>query len=786
MNRKTRRLLSLLLAVLTVLMQLTVAYADDGIADVEELTGKGENGANSLSGGGHYMSNRYKDNYYLDIEELGIMDMIPGAGSFLANMLFSLDRKIVELSALFFYQCNTFQLAELMESTMNNVQKSLKEQIFDALLPFAVIALGAFLVQSLVKHNGQAILGQTISFFGVMLMATLMTTQTASVVRAIDDLTMGVTKGLVNAIYNIGSGNESGGGSNYAVEVAGNMWDTMVHMPWVTLNLDGDDGGAEALLSLSPHAEKRAQIIEEKVKDKDNTLFTKDKPSGQVALLLLYTVPLLLKCATYICIGGLQLAFRIFTIMIVLFGIIILFLALIPQLGGSSLVWSWGRKILSIQINIIILALVLSFIMLIDRMMYDLIPAWGWIVVILAQTAVCITVFLLRDKILDFSKTVSSATVNPTMAMYSMQHRMKNAGNGIYDAARATGDFAGGIASKQLTRTKANFDGRMEAWGEKIIAERQQASPVRRSYYSSDRATDTSTRQACEPEQLHRPRLYMSSERQTVGGDTAAGTTALASPARYRVYGHGDKASTPIAVRATRAVDLRPTTTVPYKAAAEIPQTPPAPWRQPTTVQSEQVVPEGVTAAASPPDPAEAPRRRAYRYNVLPSAQMQGEVLGNTPKAADIPRPVAVHVAEQSQQTIEVAATASKRPVVGKPEPPGQEAAPKAAVPRRAAVATTAAPAATSVPTIGRGTPMRQSSGEGRSKRTRYATAKIDPVAAEPNEEATDMHVAAKAVREPIERVGNTVATTPKRYYPKKPLPTAVMHPANVKGQGGK
>lgn len=196
MKKKTGgRLLALLLAVMLLLLQVTVAFGDNGIADVDELTGSGPDDINGLSNGGRYMSNKYRDNYYLDIEELGIMDVMPAAGSFLANTLFSLDRLIVQASAFVFYHCSTFQLAELLEDRMDNVQKSMKEQIFDVLLPFAIIALGVFLIQALVKQNGQAMVGQAVSFFSVMLLATILTTQTAAFVAVVDDLTRGGVPG---------------------------------------------------------------------------------------------------------------------------------------------------------------------------------------------------------------------------------------------------------------------------------------------------------------------------------------------------------------------------------------------------------------------------------------------------------------------------------------------------------------------------------------------------------------------------------------------------------------
>lgn len=619
MRKAIRRVLALVLVVLTILLQVTAAYAEDGaaptdngsgIGDVDVLTGKGPNGDNEMNGGGRYMSNKYRSNYYLDIEELGIMDMISGGGSFLANLLFALDRLIVHLSAVVFYQCNSFRLAELLEGTMDNVQKSLKEEIFNVLLPFAVIALGVFFVQALVKHNGQAIVGQAVSFFAVMLLATLLTTQTAKVVNVIDDLTMGVQQGLINAVYNIGSGKPESGGNSYAAEVAGTMWDTLVHKPWITLNFEGDESRAEALLSLKPHDEKRTLIIAEQIAKDGNTLFTKDKPAGQIGMLLLYTVPLVLKCGLYICIGGLQLAFRVLTVILALFGIIILFLALIPQLGGMSLVGSWCRKILSIQINIIVLALVLSFIMLLDKVMYDKIPAWGWLLVLAVQTIICVAVFLMRNQIFGLTKTISKAVATPQVTLRNVERGMSKSGGGIYTSAQKGGDMVETFARQKISHQTERIQNRLEAWAGSTITAREDQSPVRRHNYSTAAVLSPEPVLA-EPAM---PKLYMAA-RQSSFPEQAVDTGAT-SRRTYRYSVAPPAPSAAVQEPAHVAAVVLPRAAEHHPANLDGPMAPPTAHSYHRVYSPQPSPPASAAEMAAPAVPH--PRYRVYRHNPTP------------------------------------------------------------------------------------------------------------------------------------------------------------------------
>lgn len=551
MKKKTGgRLLALLLAVMLLLLQVTVAFGDNGIADVDELTGSGPDDINGLSNGGRYMSNKYRDNYYLDIEELGIMDVMPAAGSFLANTLFSLDRLIVQASAFVFYHCSTFQLAELLEDRMDNVQKSMKEQIFDVLLPFAIIALGVFLIQALVKQNGQAMVGQAVSFFSVMLLATILTTQTAAFVAVVDDLTRGVSQAIVHAVYNIGGGDDVGDTTSYAADVVGSMWDILVHKPWVTLNLEGEERLTEKLLVENPQSEERIKIIQEELKNTTNTLFTKNKPGEQVGLLLLYTVPLLLKCGVYICIGGLQLAFRVLTVLLALFGIIVLFLALVPQLGGTRLIGSWVRKLLEIQINIIVLSLVLSVIMLLDKLLYKYVEPWGWIIVIILQTILCVVIFLMRNQIFTLSKTVGQVVSQPA-ALQKMERQVrgvtKHFDDGVYAAAKRGGNYA----EQRLQRKMTSFKDATERRVVGSVAWAKPPAPARRSYYGNAGAVgggvDTTPPAApVTGEAMPRPRLYMQDRPTTQTLEMETDSTPP-QPIRLASISHPANAGPPLA-----------------------------------------------------------------------------------------------------------------------------------------------------------------------------------------------------------------------------------------------
>lgn len=405
-----------------------------------------------------------KDNYALDIVELGIADAVPAMGNWFANILFSLVVIVVDLTITIFSVCVSFPFSDLFGSAFDGILSPLHSGIFQNMIMFATLFLGVLLAWLFMKRNMIGIGQEILKFMAIVIGASLLISETPTVIKTIDELTQSLNHTVVNAVL-FKDENSNG---NYAENMGQILWQTMVHDPWVQLeflgaeNLEIDqDTAIDKILDAKPNSDKRQSVINGMAgTDKKNPkAFGKDLPGQQASMLIIYLVPCLLRCLVYMAFGGLQLALRLLTIILFYFGIIIMTLALFPQLGGTLIISGWLKKIAQLQINIIILSFVMSAIMLLDQAVAASNIAkpfgkMGWLVVVAIQTIITVAVFVYRDKILDLLKFTNKLVDKPLAARRDAQVAMSNMDSAVYAGAGAIGDWAQDNASTKIEHLK--------------------------------------------------------------------------------------------------------------------------------------------------------------------------------------------------------------------------------------------------------------------------------------------------------------------------------------------
>lgn len=459
-----KKFIALLMAVVLVLSLAPTTYAVGAIGNVEEFE--------SIQGNGAYINDEYRDNYYLDIMELGIFDTFTAGANGLANLLFSLEKWIVHMTCTVFYYATSVNLAEIFDVQTNEIQKSLKEQVFDSMFPLMLAFSGMWIAWMMLKRNSQEIINQIVKIILIVTCASLVIVHSSSVVAMVD----GVTSSVSNSVMS-GMTMQEDGGKNYGVTTAGTLWETLIHEPWLTLEFgnyepENKQDTIEKILSNAPLSKDRQEkIINKMVGDNPDEpeAFGKDMPMKRLPLIILYLVPLLVKCAIYAAIALLQLSFRVITILLVFIGILILMLSLVPQLGGTQLIVKWVKKIAEMQIMIVVLTFMLGFLMMIDKMLYTKVNQWGWLTVIIIQTVLAVVIFLFRDKILGFFNKVQKTVQNPAMVATQVQNQLDSMGNAFSAAQLRTksaaedrkkvGNIASGIDFGIRTKIGETIDG---------------------------------------------------------------------------------------------------------------------------------------------------------------------------------------------------------------------------------------------------------------------------------------------------------------------------------------
>jgi len=405
-----------------------------------------------------------KDNYALDIVELGIADAVPAMGNWFANILFSLVVIVVDLTVTIFSVCVSFPFSDLFGSAFDGILSPLHSGIFQNMIMFATLFLGALLTWLFIKRNMIGIGQEILKFMAIIIGASLLISETPAVIKTIDELTQSLNHTVVNAVLF----KDETSSSNYAENMGQILWETMVHNPWVQLeflgaeNLEIDqDTAIDKILETRPNSDERQSVINGMAgTDKKNPkAFGKDLPGQQASMLIIYLVPCLLRCLVYMAFGGLQLALRLLTIILFYFGIIIMTLALFPQLGGTMIISGWLKKIAQLQINIIILSFVMSAIMLLDQAIAASNIAkpfgkMGWLVVVAIQTIITVAVFVYRDKILDLLKFTNKLVDKPLAARRDAQIAMSNMDSAVYSGAGAIGDWAQDNAATKIENLK--------------------------------------------------------------------------------------------------------------------------------------------------------------------------------------------------------------------------------------------------------------------------------------------------------------------------------------------
>jgi hypothetical protein len=426
----------------------TPTYASESIANIPEF--------DQLQGDGQYLKSDYRDNYYLDIEETGLLESGDQILNNISNALFSVISTLGYLVTAFFYFAMDFDIAALFSQQIDGMQVALKSSIFDTFFILAFSGTAWALFKKLSKRDMAGLLVDIGKIFVIVLLSALVVTHSSKVLSGTTSITKDIS---VSALMDInGQGNVDV--SSYAANASGILWKSLVYDPWMSLEFGSTsptEGEIKKFLTIVPGTDERKDLIKTYIEDhknEDESIFSKSLGIKRIGFLIVYLIPFLIKSAIYLFMAVLQLAFQVMAVFYVLLAPVILLLALLPAFGDIDLIATWLKKILETQLMILTVTFLIGIIIKLDNLLYAMSGTYGWLIVILMETLIALIVVLNYKNILKGMGKVSAGTQIPRI----LKHRLQRSGN-VFEAL---GTGSQNISSKRRRPATTNIRNRNE------------------------------------------------------------------------------------------------------------------------------------------------------------------------------------------------------------------------------------------------------------------------------------------------------------------------------------
>lgn len=371
-----------------------MAYAADSTPSIA-----GSEAFEGLTGNGKYLGSQYRDNYALDTEELGFVDAIEKAGTYLANVVLDMDTKLSFLGIQLFHAAMQLNVAELAGDELNTMQQALKNSVFEPLFIVGFIGIALALIKKLLYRNLTGIIAELAKVVLIIVFVFLLGTNTADVLSKV----CGVTRDLgLSMVMQINGQDAEGDPEAFAAETAGVLWNDLIHQPWLHLEFLNDSGYAredvDAILGDAPYSDARQETINEYIEGHTGT-FAKESSWLRLGTLLLYSVVMIVKLLVYVACSAVMLAFQLLAIFYALLGIVIMILAMFESFGGIHLITDWLKKMLETQVMILITTMLLGVLIWFGNITRFLDGTLGWLAGMLLQTVIIVVAFTFRKQI---------------------------------------------------------------------------------------------------------------------------------------------------------------------------------------------------------------------------------------------------------------------------------------------------------------------------------------------------------------------------------------------------
>lgn len=386
--------------------------ADSGI--------KSKDAFDDLEGDAKYLQDRYRDNYVLDIEETGVLEIHWEALNGIANALFAAIRTVSYATVTLFYWALNFDIGEMFGGQINGIQQALKDTVFEPLLMLAIGACMATLLVKFMKRDAVGGIAEIGKIILVVVLSMFVVLKSDTALSLATNITKEVSIDALSSVND--SMGMSGNREDFAAQAAGVLWIDLVHEPWKTvefMNSDVDDGTVDSFLKVGD-PEKRAELVKGMG---DAECFRMTVGFERIGFLIVYLIPCLAKCLLFITVAGALLIFQVLAVFYLILAPVMLLLFLFA--GYESILTAWLKKMLETQVMILVITFMLALLIRTDVFLFQKADEWGWFIVLLIQIIIGAGLFLNRGKIFELLSTVQRGSATPRYAA----NRLRMSGN---------------------------------------------------------------------------------------------------------------------------------------------------------------------------------------------------------------------------------------------------------------------------------------------------------------------------------------------------------------------
>lgn len=392
MKREKVRAILLILAVL-ILTTFTgdFAFADDGL--YPQLDEAAEN-----SGDENFI--KYRDNYYLDSEKMGVLDGVSAMYAGIANFLLTAQKGLASMQITIFEISMKSNVIELLEAFVEPFILSMKVNLFDN-FSLVMISICAFilLIRLAANRQAQALTG-LIQAVMIIAIAFLYFYQPVLIMEKTDEVTQNISDTVLQAPYEAVYGD--GASEDMNGKIAALVWNIMVHKPWQLAEF-GDIAKAKEyeseILKSSPDSSERKELV--KMLAKEDGLFSKSMhyQIGRVTTLFFVGIfnLAIFACLTLFC--GMTMMYRALIMVYMFLGIFVFLLALLPFFG-VELLRRWAGRIIGACSTKILLSFLLALILVFMDAIYGLIDTKGLLYTLFTIIVIVVAFYAKRRDII--------------------------------------------------------------------------------------------------------------------------------------------------------------------------------------------------------------------------------------------------------------------------------------------------------------------------------------------------------------------------------------------------
>lgn len=391
-----------------------IAYADGFLS-----YGNSDDPYKSIpEGWGMFISEKYRNNYALDIIDTHGWELIDKAIIGLTNIVFSGIVMISWFGVNIFRFCFTNDIPAGFANQLNSVLGSLNNGIFNNFFMIVFMISLFSIVYNLYKKNFSAIGSQILEVAIIYATTAFLSNGAVGFLSKTTEFSKTIGTSAIVAIN--GKENNEGSLEDYSKTVVGTLWGNFVQQPWVMLEFDGkvpliskDNTEAIAdknameyskeILSEPYGSDKREKALESINEKFNKELFSKNGINTKLVSVCVLFIITLIKMVILIAVGMIQIGFQLMSILLILLLPFIMLIAIVPFFGGTNIIKGIARKYLGTQLGIIVSSFVLALLVLVDTVTLTMFQSWGanLIIALLMQCTCWIMVIAFRKQLMN-------------------------------------------------------------------------------------------------------------------------------------------------------------------------------------------------------------------------------------------------------------------------------------------------------------------------------------------------------------------------------------------------